>query len=131
MRMVPSPCPRIWDFAAVSAMPFSSGGREAILGAISDRDNPMRSALCAAVVLALLVAAGGAPAQTTDLLLVLAADVSRSVDEGEFDLQRKGYAAAVTDPRVLAAIRGGTNGAIAVCFVEWSGAGGHNVASDR
>jgi len=44
-------------------------------------------------------------AQTTDLLLVLAADVSRSIDESEFTLQRKGYSAALTDPRVLAAIR--------------------------
>jgi hypothetical protein len=72
----------------------------------------------------------GAGAQNTDLLLVLAADVSRSIDEGEFDLQRKGYAAALTDPRVLAAIRGGTNGTIAVCFVEWSGAGEQLVVAD-
>jgi len=63
-------------------------------------------------------------------LLVLAADVSRSIDEGEFELQRKGYAAALSDPRVLAAVRGGTNGAIAVCFVEWSGAGEQLVVAD-
>ncbi len=72
----------------------------------------------------------GAGAQNTDLLLVLAADVSRSIDEGEFELQRKGYAAALTDPRVLAAIRGGTNGTVAVCFVEWSGAGEQLVVAD-
>ncbi len=72
----------------------------------------------------------GAGAQNTDLLLVLAADVSRSIDEGEFDMQRKGYAAALTDPRVLAAIRGGTNGTVAVCFVEWSGAGEQLVVAD-
>jgi Protein of unknown function (DUF1194) len=71
-----------------------------------------------------------ARAQNTDLLLVLAADVSRSIDEGEFDLQRKGYSAALTDPRVLAAIRGGTNGTIAVCFVEWSGTGEQLVIAD-
>ena len=69
-------------------------------------------------------------AQTTDLLLVLAADVSRSIDESEFALQRKGYSAAVTDPRVLAAIRGGATGTIAICFVEWSGAGEQNVVAD-
>ncbi|MGB9644641.1 MAG: DUF1194 domain-containing protein, partial [Stellaceae bacterium] len=69
----------------------------------------MRSAVSAAVFLAALLAfAGGVGAQTTDLLLVLAADVSRSIDESEFALQRKGYSAALTDPRVLAAIRGGT-----------------------
>ena len=90
----------------------------------------MRSAVSAAVWLALLTFSGGANAQNTDLLLVLAADVSRSIDEGEFDLQRKGYAAALSDPRVLAAIRGGTNGTIAVCFVEWSGAGEQLVVAD-
>jgi hypothetical protein len=91
----------------------------------------MRSALAAAVFPAALLAfGGGVGAQTTDLLLVLAADVSRSIDESEFALQRKGYSAALTDPRVLAAIRGGTIGMIAVCFVEWSGAGEQNVVAD-
>src|SRR5262249_60797540 len=68
--------------------------------------------------------------QPTDLLLGLAADVSRSIDETEFALQRKGYSAAVTDPRVLAVIRGGATGTIAICFVEWSGAGEQNVVAD-
>ena len=90
----------------------------------------MRSAVSAAVLLGLLAVCGGAHAQNTDLLLVLAADVSRSIDEGEFELQRKGYAAALSDPRVLAAIRGGSNGTIAVCFVEWSGAGEQMVVAD-
>src|SRR5947208_7575231 len=91
----------------------------------------MRSAVTAAVFLAALLAfPGGVGAQTTDLLLVLAADVSRSIDESEFALQRKGYSAALTDPRVLAAIRGGTTGMSAVCFVEWSGDGEQNVVAD-
>jgi hypothetical protein len=90
----------------------------------------MRSALSAVAFLALLAFSPGVRAQNTDLLLVLAADVSRSIDEGEFELQRKGYAAALTDPRVLAAIRGGTNGTVAVCFVEWSGAGEQLVVVD-
>jgi len=90
----------------------------------------MRSAVSAAVFLGLLGFGGGVGAQTTDLLLVLAADVSRSIDEAEFALQRKGYSAALTDPRVLAAIRGGTTGTIAICFVEWSGAGEQNVVAD-
>src|SRR6201987_5207871 len=90
----------------------------------------MRGALSAAVALALLAFGGGARAQNTDLLLVLAADVSRSIDEAEFDLQRKGYTAALTDPRVLAAIRGGSTGTFAVCFVEWSGAGEQMVVAD-
>jgi hypothetical protein len=80
--------------------------------------------------LALLALSGQTHAQATDLLLILAADVSRSIDEAEFALQRKGYSAAVTDPRVLAAIRGGATGSIAICFVEWSGAGEQNVVAD-
>jgi hypothetical protein len=91
----------------------------------------MRAAFAAAAMsLALLAFADPARAQNTDLLLVLAADVSRSIDEAEFVLQRKGYAAALTDPRVLAAIRGGGNRTIAVCFIEWSGAGEQLVVVD-
>lgn len=65
--------------------------------------------------------AGGLKAQDGDLEVVLAADVSRSIDDGEFQLQRKGYAAALTDPRVLKAVRATKGGAIEVSFVEWSG----------
>jgi len=90
----------------------------------------MRCTFAALTLLALLAVGRDARAQNTDLLLVLAADVSRSIDEGEFELQRKGYAAALSDPRVLAAIRGGTNGTIAICFVEWSGAGEQTVVVD-
>jgi hypothetical protein len=90
----------------------------------------MRPAFAALMLLALLTFGGEARGQTTDLLLVLAADVSRSIDEGEFELQRKGYAAALSDPRVLAAIRGGSNGTAAICFVEWSGAGEQMVVVD-
>ena len=60
-------------------------------------------------------------AERVDLLLVLAADISHSVDEVKFQLQRSGYAAAFSDPRVIEAIRSGPNGRIAVAFVEWSG----------
>jgi hypothetical protein len=72
-------------------------------------------------VLAALTIVAPARAENVDLLLVLAADVSRSIDDGEFSLQRKGYAAALSDPRVLKAISGGPNRSIALTFVEWSG----------
>ncbi|HVH78766.1 MAG TPA: DUF1194 domain-containing protein, partial [Stellaceae bacterium] len=76
-----------------------------------------------AATLAALAAAGAAAAAgNVDLLLVLAADVSRSIDDGEFKLQRQGYAAALADPRVLKAITSGPNQSIALTFVEWSGA---------
>jgi hypothetical protein len=48
-------------------------------------------------------------------------DVSRSVDEDESRLQREGYRAAIVDPRVVEAIRGGMLGGIAVAYVEWAG----------
>lgn len=56
-----------------------------------------------------------------DLLLVLAVDVSRSVDEDEARLQREGYRAAIVDPRVVDAITRGMIGAIGVAYVEWAG----------
>jgi hypothetical protein len=65
-----------------------------------------------------------------DLLLVLAADVSRSVDAGKFKLQREGYAAALTHPKVIAAIKSVPTGRVAMCFVEWSGASAQAVLVD-
>ncbi|PZN25958.1 MAG: hypothetical protein DIU71_19040, partial [Proteobacteria bacterium] len=68
--------------------------------------------------------------EAVDLLLVLAADVSRSVDQPKFQLQRDGYAAAISDPRVLEAISAGVHRRIAVCFVEWSGVGAQKLVID-
>ena len=56
-----------------------------------------------------------------DLLLVIALDVSGSVDTGEFDLQREGLSRALESPQVAGAIAGGVNGSIAVTVVQWSG----------
>ncbi|WP_270939258.1 DUF1194 domain-containing protein [Falsiroseomonas oryzae] len=55
-----------------------------------------------------------------DLLLVLAADVSRSMGEAEIALQRDGYAAALQHPMVVEAIRSGAHAAVAMTYVEWS-----------
>jgi hypothetical protein len=84
---------------------------------------PRRSFLMFLVAAVLFAAMPARAAEKVDLLLVLAADVSRSVDDQKFVLQREGYAAAITDPRVLDAVRSGPNGRIALCFVEWSGVG--------
>jgi uncharacterized protein DUF1194 len=76
------------------------------------------------VVVALMAPAGWTftcAAERVDLLLVLAADVSGSMDESKFELQRSGYAAAFSNPRVIEAIRAGPKGRIAVAFIEWSG----------
>ena len=69
-------------------------------------------------------------AEPVDLLLVLAADVSRSVDAAKFKLQRDGYATAITNKRVLDAIRSGPHGRIGIAFVEWSGAAAQKVIVD-
>jgi len=76
------------------------------------------------------VAPPAARAEPVDLLLVLAADVSRSVDHQKFMLQREGYAAAISDPQVLDAVRSGVHGKIAVTFIEWSGVGAQKVVID-
>jgi hypothetical protein len=90
----------------------------------------LRCVLLLVVVSTILSAAPARAAEPADLLLVLAADVSRSVDQPKFQLQREGYAAAIADRRVLDAIRSGRNGRIAVLFLEWSGLGNQKVVID-
>jgi hypothetical protein len=65
-----------------------------------------------------------------DLLLVLAVDVSRSIDQTKFLLQRDGYAAAVSNRGVLDAIAAGPHQKIALNFVEWSGFGAQKLVID-
>jgi len=55
-----------------------------------------------------------------DLELVLAVDVSLSVDSEEAQLQRQGYVQAFRDPLVVNAISGGILGRIAVTYFEWA-----------
>jgi hypothetical protein len=75
-----------------------------------------------ALVLSLLLAQP-LQAQVTevDVELVLLADTTGSIDEAEMRFQRQGYAAAITDPRVVTAIRNTLTGSIAVTYVEWAG----------
>lgn len=82
------------------------------------------------VLVALSMTAPARAAEPVDLLLVLAADVSRSVDSEKFKLQREGYAAAIADRRVIEAITAGRNHRIAVLFLEWSGLGNQKVVID-
>jgi hypothetical protein len=71
----------------------------------------------------LLGGAGSLAAQESevDLELVLAIDVSRSIDGEEAQLQRDGYVSAFRHPEVINAIRSGPAGRIAVTYVEWAG----------
>lgn len=91
----------------------------------------LRTVRCCLALIALTLAFGAARAnEPVDLLLVLAADVSRSVDHKKFQLQREGYAAAIADKRVLDAISSGRHRRIAICFVEWSGSSAQQLVID-
>jgi len=56
-----------------------------------------------------------------DLELVLAVDISRSMDPDEQQLQREGYVGALTHPEIIAAIKSGARHKIALTYVEWAG----------
>jgi hypothetical protein len=89
-----------------------------------------RFLLALAFASSVLVPAVASAAEDVDLQLVLAVDVSRSIDAAKFQLQREGYATAVSDPHVLEAIRSGRTGKIGLTFIEWSGAVAQRVVID-
>ncbi len=74
----------------------------------------------AALLAAVLALAAPARAQPVDIELVLAIDISRSVDWEEGLLQRESYISAFSNPLLLTAIQGGYHGRIAVTYFEWS-----------
>ena len=63
-----------------------------------------------------------------DLELVLAIDVSRSIDHNEHILQRQGCVAAFRHPDIVRAIESGPFGRIAVVYYEWAGPAHQSVA---
>jgi hypothetical protein len=81
----------------------------------------MRVFVTALFCLALCVRPALAQEIEVDVELVLAVDISRSMNPVELEIQRKGYAAALTSPAVVSAIRGGMLGRIALTYVEWAG----------
>lgn len=85
----------------------------------------MRKGVAGLIGLAAALAwpAAAVPAEPVDLELVLAVDVSGSVDAVEARMQRDGYVAAFADPAVIGAVRSGALGRIAVMYFEWSGFG--------
>jgi len=83
----------------------------------------MRVFILLTVLLAPVFPGLPARAELVDLELILAVDVSGSVDDEEAQLQRAGYVAAITDDKVLRAIKSGRLGRIAVAYVEWAGQG--------
>jgi hypothetical protein len=98
-----------------------------LLSVVDDAANLMKTGEMAragaVAALALVIGLGvQAVAQTpVDLQLVLAVDVSGSVNQTRFELQRDGYVAAFRNARVLDTIRSGPHQAIAVTMMQWTG----------
>ncbi|MDI3470906.1 MAG: vWFA-like protein with metal ion dependent adhesion motif (MIDAS) [Pseudolabrys sp.] len=98
------------------------------------RGGPAIALLAVAAAIAVAAAGDGlaAPSQRladarpgaipVDVELVLAVDISYSMDPEEQALQREGYMQALTSKEFLSALREGANGKIAVTYVEWAGA---------
>lgn len=76
-----------------------------------------------ALILALWAAVvpAGAADEQVDVELVLAVDVSYSMDLDELALQREGYIGAVTSAEFLNALKLGPNGRVALAYMEWAG----------
>src|SRR5204863_4991917 len=57
---------------------------------------------------------------SVDVELILAVDVSYSMDMDELAIQREGYALAITSKEFLQALKAGPNGKITVTYFEWA-----------
>ena len=89
---------------------------------------PWRGLLAGAfVALGLGGALPALAAEPVDIELVLAVDVSLSMSPDELEIQRRGYAAALTHDKVIEAIQEGMHGRIAVTYFEWAGSTSHHV----
>jgi hypothetical protein len=77
-----------------------------------------------------LVAEPAAAAEQVDLELVITTDVSYSVDDMEARMQREGAVTAFRSPEVVAAIKAGTLGRIAVAYIDFSNANASRVVVD-
>ena len=64
---------------------------------------------------------------SVDVELVLAVDVSYSMDLDELALQREGYAQAISSKEFLQALKNGPNGRIAVTYFEWAASGDQKI----
>lgn len=75
-----------------------------------------------ALLASLLATTPASAAEGVDAELVLAVDVSRSMDDAEFELQRAGYVAAIRHPDFIRAVQHGMHGRIAITYFEWASA---------
>ena len=86
----------------------------------------VRAALAFLLMLPAAALAQGGP-QEVDVALIIAVDISYSMDEDEQRLQRKGYVEALRSTAVLDAIARGPIGRIAATYVEWAGSNSQDV----
>ena len=87
-----------------------------------------RVALCFVFLASLTFSRAEARDAAVDLELVLAVDVSDSIDARENLVQRAGYLAAIASPEFAAAVHAGALGRIRLSYVEWAGDGAQRVA---
>lgn len=87
----------------------------------------MRMLLASLALASSFMASASADQLPVDVELVLAVDVSWSMDRAEQEIQRAGYVAALRSPEVQQAITEGGHGRIAVTYVEWAGDFSQNV----
>src|SRR3979411_78251 len=64
---------------------------------------------------------------SVDVELVLAVDVSYSMDMDELAIQREGYAQAIVSKEFLQALKTGPNGKVAVTYFEWAASSDHKI----
>jgi hypothetical protein len=98
---------------------------------------PIGAVLIAGVIAGGHVAGIAAPApkdqsadkegQAVDVELIIAVDVSYSMDLDELAIQREGYAQAIVSKDFLQALKSGPNGRIAVTYFEWAAAGDQKI----
>src|SRR2546429_2302636 len=81
----------------------------------------LAAAAIAAPRSALLFADKSPSALPVDVELVLAVDVSYSMDPEEQALQREGYITGITSRDFMQALRSGQHGKVAVTYFEWAG----------
>ena len=87
---------------------------------IAKSSKVLASALLCASLLALPAESAPSGTQQVDIKLVIATDVSRSINDEEAAIQRDGMAEAFTSPEVIKAIQSGALGRIAVAMLDWS-----------
>ena len=85
---------------------------------------------CAVSVSLIPCSVTSAEPQLVDIEMVLAVDISSSVDDAEYDLQMTGLAAAFRHPEVISAVESLKSGGVAIAVVQWSGTWAQEVVVD-